>query len=750
MKKIICLLFSVIFILFCVAPAFADDNSADAINTEIKSQWNIDLSCIYDSSRSIITCNGTVPYDLSKAYKNHTVYLYKLSLGQSISDLGDNSMTEPIATTTMSIKLHFTVEVESIIDVFSRYAVVFVSPEGSLDYISEAVFPSVSTSFSLSAGVKSCFKGIDMSSDLSSITASPSLVVLDIDIEKMYTQESMGYLYTFNDSSLFFSKSFIDELDLKLKTLSVSGASVYLRILSRDENGELAITDCRDEENLRILYAVCDFLSNRYDSPQSGEFEGVIIGRSLDIIADSDSDTEDIESYIERLALYSIVVTNAVRENNPSASIVLPISDKGIYSSQTLSGKTVIESICDYFDNYYGADLDFLLMLETDCTPLGITTENIGEGIDLSAKTDDGRITPDNIADLSKYVSDLQLRYSSSPVSILYYWRVDKGLSGNALNCAYAYAYYKLFWESKVNGFIIGFEQDYNASGAFDDLLNVFKYIDTSRGSYHTKKLLDYFGDDDWAHIIPSYSEVGVSVREHCVAKNSEEVPSDVIGEYYYFDYSERTGTTPWYAGIGAKSVSIDYGSSVGRALRVDFNSNDNTEYTYLLCKDTYPENYEFTPYVAFNFAVEGDGAEEKGLFEVKIELGNGTNVIESSTAVMSREPTRMVIDLSEFVDNHLVDYIKISVRPMSDKNKDYSIYLSSIVGYSAELDSEELGEAIKDSYLKIRNKDSGADGQALADGSWYIVVAAVVVSVFMGVMLFFLLRHDDMEDNND
>lgn len=754
MKKIICLLLAIIFALLSFVPIYAEED-AEIEKAALQSQWKIDISCIYDKSKSTVTYNGTVPYDLSKAYKNHIVNLYKLSLTQDVSELKESTDIVPIATSGMSIKLHFSVRVDSIMDAFSKYAVAFVSPEGNLDYISEAVLPAVKSSFLYPTGEKTNFKGIDISSDVSAIKASPSLAVIDIDVDKMYSNESMGYLYTLDDSSIFFSKTFIDELDLKLRTLCVGGASVYLRLITRDKKGAPAITDCTDEENLRILYAVCDFLSSRYDSEQSGEFAGIIIGRSLDTMPEAQADTEALASYIDRLALYSIVAANAMRVNNPSASIVLPISDSDSYSSYLISekngvGSTVIERICTYFEEGYGADLDFLIMLETDLTPLGITSESLREGIDPFAEVDKTRITLNNIASLAKYVTKLEGLYSSSPVSVIYFWNVDKSLSGNALACAYAYAYYKLFSEVKINGFVIGFDSEGDTPSAFSDLVSVFKYIDTKTGPSYTNKLLEYFGVRSWDNIIPSYSKGNMNVREHHVVKKAESIPSEAVGEYLYFDYSERTGTAPWYAGLGAKSLSIDYGSTVGRALRAEFSTTDNTEYSYLLWKDIYPENYEFTPCVAVNFSVEGDGAEEKGLFEVKIELGNGMNVIECSTAVSSKEQSSMILDVSDFAEKYLVDYIKISVRPLSDANKDFSLYLSSIVGYSTELDSEELGEAIRDSHTKIRSMDLSTEGLGTGDNDWSVLVTIVIVAILLGVMMFFFLRHEDTEEEEE
>jgi len=754
MKKIISLLFAIIFCFASAVPAMAESDY-DAEKANLQSQWSIDISCIYDESQDTITYNGTVPYDLSKAYRDHTVNLYKLSSTQSADELRTNPDIVPIAASGMSIKLHFSVDVESISDVFSKYAVAFVSSDGTLDYVSEAVFPAVESDFSRANGAKENFKGIDMSADTSSLKASPSLAVIDIEIDKMYGRESMGYLYTLEGDSVFFSKEYIDELDLKLRSLTVSGAAVYLRLVTRDSDGLLAIPDCSVEENLRSVYSVCDFLSKRYVSSERGKITGIIINNSLDTTPEAQKGLDSLVQYIDKLALYGVVVTNAVRVNNPSADIVFPVSDNDSYSSYIPSekngfGSTVIEGICAYFEESYGADLIFTLMLETSLTPLEITNQSILNGIDITAGADSLRVASHNISVLTKYIKKLEDIYSSAPSSVIYYWNVDGDLSGNALACAYTYAYYKLFSENRVDGFVISFDATQEGENSLPDLLNVFKYIDTARGRADTANLLTYFGVDDWQKIIPSYSGNTIGVREHVTAKHIDILPDSVSGEYYYFDYSQATGTSPWHAGVGAKTLSINYGSSVGRALRAEFETTENSEYSYLLWSDAYPDSYKFTPYLAFNFSVEGDGGKEAGLFEVKFEIGNGSDVIECVTAVMANEESTVIFDTSAFTDKHLTDYIIIAVRPISDKNTEYSLYLSSVVGYSPEFDSEELGEAIKEVRTEIRSKGTDVEGLGADDNSVSLLISVVVVALILGVMLFFFLRHDDGEEDDE
>ncbi len=752
-KRSFCIILVIIFMLMPVSLVSAQEIAQSSMENSTKG--SVDVSCVYDEKNARINISGTVSHDLLVSHKDHTVQLYKLDALQSFEEAMAGGELLPIAESDISIKVSFSVSVSGIQDVFSKYVIVIVSEDDGIEYVSPEVYPSVESKYHALLGNKMHYKGIGASADFSSVKGVPSLVVLDIDINEIQSLDFMGYLYTVDGRNVFFNRDYIDELDSKIRTLATNKTAVYFRLVCLDEKAESAIPDCSDIENMQAVYAVCDFLADRYNSHQYGALSGFIIGRSVDN-AVRDASDEELGAYLDKLGLYTIVATNALRSNIPSADIVIPISDDNSYSSKKSNeqygrGRAVIEGLCERFDRHYGDDFDFSLMLETSVTPYEINNTNIEPTVNFSIKPDQSKLATHNIGDFVLYLDGLDDLYSCAPKTFKYYWSADGDLSGNALACAYAYTYYKLFIQKTVSSFIVDFDPTVSAAERFADIYNIFKYIDTAEGEEQTSFLLSYFDIGAWGDIIsPTFANHNLDIRTHIVSEPINTLPRHVVGKFQFFNYTEGSSSVSWYEGWGAKDVFVDYSSVVGRALRVEFESSGDSKYSYLMWNDVYPESYEYTPYLAFDFCIEGDGTEEKGLFEVRIEIGNGTNVVECTTAVMSKSPSRVIFDISEFSSEYLGDYIKIAVRPITDGNADYSLYLSSITGHSTELDDEELEEAIINSRTEIRNKDSLIESLGKNDNSRAVIITIAVIGVILGVMLFFFLRYDDAEEKRE
>ena len=95
---------------------------------------------------------------------------------------------------------------------------------------------------------------------------------------------------------------------------------------------------------------------------------------------------------------------------------------------------------------------------------------------------------------------------------------------------------------------------------------------------------------------------------------------ASMLGQFYYFDFSDTSSDFSWFAGGGCTGVSVDYSSVFGRSLCARFGVDgiSPTDYAYILCSYEYPENFIFTPRLTFALSIEG----ERGIsdiFEVKI-----------------------------------------------------------------------------------------------------------------------------------
>lgn len=745
LKKCMCVVMAAIIFLSVNCCVFAGD--ATEYN-EISEKNYVDILCVYDKKSSKINISGTVSHDLFISHKGDRVRLYKLDGVSTLSDEMLNEEFLPIAEIDISIKFNFSLSVNSIYDIFSKYVIVIVGPDGQIDYVSNEFYPSVESKYVAPLKNKSHYKGIDISSSFAPIKGVPSTVTIDVDVDNIISDDFMGYLHTLDGESIFFDRETINSLDMRVKTLSASEVQIYFRLVSRDEAAKPLVPDCSDPENIKKIYTVCDFLAERYKSQQNGILSGFVVGERVDYQATM-LDDDSFGEFIDNLGIYTMVIANALRSNIPSGDVVISLSDDNSYSIAPKfvpvgrAGDT-IEGLCEFFDRSYGDDFEFSLMLETYVTPYDIDSINIEYGVDLSYRADANKIGTHNIGDFVLYLDKLDNTYENAPKTFKYYWHTDEYLSGNALACAYTYTYYKLFIQSSISSFIV----DVDSAERFGDIYNIFKYIDTPEGEDQASFLLGYFDIDHWGDIIsPTFADHDLGLRFHKSTKSLTGLPNNVKGEFNYFNYTEGISSSYWQAGEGTLGIFVDYSSTIGRALRMQLDKNDAGEYSYFFWRDTYPENYEYTPYIAFNFCVEEDGTDSGGLFEVKFEVGSGANIVESIAVVSSNKASMIVLDIREFASEYLGDYIKISIRSLSEANEDYSFFLSSVVGYSTELDDTKIAEAIADSRSEIRNKDSLIESFSNNNNGRAIALTVAVIGIILGVMLFFFLRHDEEEE---
>jgi len=741
-KRSIALCLALIFVFLSVFPtmSFAEDIS------DSRRPTGANFTCEYDKKNAEIKIGITVTHDLFISYKDYNIELYRIPVGMNVIDIFFNDDITPIASSEMSIKFSCSVSVVSSSDMFSRYVFVFVSKEGNVHYTGPELYPSVRSEY---APQRDHFKGIDISGNDTAINGIPSVSVIDVELNRLLNSDYMGFLYTVDSESIFFERSYIEYLDKRIQNLSAANSSVYLRLLITDGEGNYVSPRDISEATIRRLYAACDFLAARYSSSQRGGYgkiRGVIIGKAVDTLNLGGEGDAHLKTYAEDFARYAMIVANAVRQNIPSADIVVPISNVNCYSNldrQTGVGALLLDNICSYLDEHYADTFEFSLMLEAENTPFGITNENIKNGVDIDAIVDDDYISAQNIGDFLLYLEKLGKRYDCSPKTFMYYWDVPEDLSGNALSCAYVYSYYKLIVQSKATGFIVNIDDSEN----FSDLFNIFKFIDTQYGKVCTSPLLPLFGISDYSEITsPNFGNIKLDTRTHIIKDSLDSIPDNRLGEFYYFDYSTNTAVLPWYESIGMSGLSIDYSKVCGRSLKADFERLADGEYTYLLCHDDYPENYFHTPYIALNFTIESENSETEGLFEVRFEIGDEGHIIESTKAVEAGKNSQIILDISSFAKSCYGSYLRIAVRPISDKSETYSFYLSSIVGVSPEYDNEELEELIKNDRLEIRDLISNDDDVSSTKNTATLIFVIVLISAILGVMLFVFLRYEDDE----
>ena len=713
-------------------------------------------SCVYDSKENKIRISGSVTHDIFIKHRDYLVKLYKIAPGESLDDVLGNVESTPLAVTEISIKFNFSADVKSVSDIFSQYVVVLVSSEGVIDYIGPMLYPSVVSECEFEED-KALYKGVVINGSDTVYQSEPSTAIIPIYLDRLISAGAVGYLHSLGGNNVFFDRQYIDEIDKTVRNLSDSGAKIYFQLLLNTSSNTVLntasepsgvmydIPDIYSAEVMTEVYTYCDFLSKRYSSYKNGTIGGMIIGKNLD---DVDVYNRDIygneEDYTRALALYGIIVANAVRNNIPSADIAYSFTNVNTYEKgkdgADYASSRMIESISRCFEEYYSDDFDFSVVIQSTHLPLSITNEMLVDGIDLSVINDGVYIVERNTDVFVDFLNSLNKKYESAPEGFMYVWSVPEDLSGNALACAYSYLYYKFFSIDSMSALAVDFE---NHPDALYDILNIVKYIDTEKGSEITAQLLQFFKEYTWSDVVYDFDLYEYDTRKHEIFYDVSS-GTEAKGEFYYFDFDIASDVSSWFAGKGCSDVSISYNSMFDRALSAQFSADRlaPTDYAYLFCSYEYPENFVYTPRLAFLLSIEGE-EKRSDIFEVKISFHNGRNVYEYSHVVQSSKEREIIVDLSEFSKEFMAESMRISVRPMSEASGSYTLNISSITGKSDDYSSEELYEKISAERLLIRNSADSLDTDN-KEMNIVIIVMAIVVALIIGVMLFVFLKREE------
>ena len=733
--------------------ALADEELVFEADGALSSNNNgVIYSCVYDGSSQKISINGSVTHEIFVAHRDYTINLYKISPEESLKATPDASGVTLLASTSISIKFNFTAEVEAVADIFSQYVVVLVSKEGNMDYVGDRLYPFVESEYVASED-RTSYKGVRISESGEALGTEPSVAIVPVYLDKLISSGATGYLYSLEGRHIIFDKEYVDSIDRTVRSLYSSGSRIYFQLLLHGkENEKYDIPDIFSFSAVKDMYSYCDFLSERYSSYKNGFIDGIILGKNLD-------DTEKYnnnrygteEEYTYALALWGVVAGVATRKNIPSADVSYSFTSANTYGDSyneelLFASSRMIERLSAYFDDFYSGGFDFSITLESSERPLAISNEELDSLIDISREYDGKYINERNADSFVAFLASLEEKYESSAKSFMYVWTPDAYLSGNALCCAYTYLYYELFSQQRLSAFVVGFDDN---EAAARDIMNVAKYIDTDNGEKETSDLLGFFGKEYWAEIIPDFDASLFATRKHKSIDVLTNITKEIVGEFVYFEFSEFSNYNSWFAGRGFGSVSIDYHKKLGRSLCAEFNTDSlaQLEYAYLFNAYEYPESFAYTPYLTLSMAIEGnDNAAD--LFEIKVAFSNGGNIYEATRTVKTGEDAKLILDVSAFSSKYLVENIRISVRPLSEAEGDYKLFISSLKGSSLELDDEELKGKIEAERLRIRNSLAETDKNSNGQDIFLTIAIVVLAAVILSVMIFFFLGKDDGDEN--
>lgn len=756
MKKIICIILSVVMMMISLVPALAaaPANETEKVNI---SQNSSNFYCNFNSEKNIIEIGGTINHDVLVKYGNYDICIYKIPFNTDYEAAIKNMDNRVVSHAPISIKFEYAIPVSAIQDRFAKYALVLSSPNGDTYLASDMKIPAVYGEYEYVDNDKSGFKGIEIDNIARASNLLPGTAIVNVYLDSLYGNASNCYLYPMGDTFAYIDKSVISELDSQIMTLSQTQTHIYLRFLVLSEGNinsvaqyatqaeaPYTIPDIYNEQTLDFICAASSFIAERYNGGQRGYINGVVLGKAVDNVETVNHiHSPAFEEYIEKYVVYMLAVANSMKSINPNIRMVVPISDANDYSQKTEhSAKTAefIEGLLYNLETYFSDESMFSLMLEINDAPFGISNDNLGNIIDTSRNdTVRSTVNIENITEFASYFEKLSERFDNAPESYSVLWNVPHELSGNALSCAYAYSYYKLFTLDKLEEFIISFDEA--SATRFDELSNIFRYIDTANTFEATENILKYFGVTSWSKILNVKSASAYASNIYYELERLDTLPEDIKGEFDYFEFSSSTGVHNWKNGINTKNIKTEYHESGERALHIssrELEIGDSFEAYYLYES---PENLAYTQYLSLDFNI--DALDVNAVFEISVMLGNGNTLAYASRALAAGNSGRIILDIGEFSEENKAQYLKISVRALTDGSESVSVWLGSVKGYSTEYDDAGLARVIELERSRVQDDSNESYERGFGATALTVIIVTVVI-IIIGVGMFILFKKED------
>lgn len=680
---------------------------------------------ISDDKKSLVI-KGTVDYKTAVNYKNCKLALYRLNYTES-EEAAFAFDAEPISVISMTSKFEFHIPISDAPSVFEKYAVRVYSDKDEIPFvpIDYAKYIENYDIYALSASIPTPVspKGIQSENAAFVESSNAAHIVEDVYLDEMQNDKNSGYLHTANGKYYYFKKEYIDILDKKIKQYYASGCAVYLRILCRDGEGRL-VSPMTLEDDLFTASAI-DFLCSRYSENENGKIAGLILGEKTDLASKYNYTGElSLDRYVKKYVCFFRMVYNTAKQNNSKLKIYIPISDASTeerFSEEDLLGgmydkNALLKSLCREIG--FGGNAEWQLFFEN---------EEVGS-------------TLSNTAEISALASKYKAEYTSSPTSVMYFFKPSK--ETKSLCAEYAYLYYKLKFENKADAFVLSFsemEKDGSFNG-YGEALNLIKYTDTARSAEVSAPWLAYFNAGNWNELVSGYNEFSleaVKLSEKPLAENLDGY-TDIKGKIDLWDFSAAHSSLGWDAGSGCNLTKYSE-DETGTFLYSEFSALYDGDFSSIIYTYETPTDYSKFPIVEFELAVNSGNAADEN-FEVCISFAGEKGIIESTGTVQNGKICSLFADLSDFSEKGNIRYIKIQVKG-AGKSENLRIY--RITGHSTEYDDAELLEA----FEREASSSDVEKEQKPFNSMWIVIIATVVI---ISVAAFIRLTKNEKEKNEE
>ena len=696
--------------------------------------------CYYDAAAEQIVIKGTVDSAITVSHTGLALFVLDPSDGSFLSN------KTPIARMPISTEFYFTVPVEDAEDIFSRYVVAAVSERESLRKILfPPRYPAVSRAV---VSTTHGFKGFHAEDVASVLEVGAGIEIVDVYLDRLHGDQTTGILYVGDRSYYYFNELYVAELDDRIRSLTGIGCAVYLRFLISPDATDLPYVVYAEDsdsivyksisvdskEALYSVFALTDFLTDRYAGDEIGRLSGIILGQQVNRSSVYNySNAENLAEYTEQYVSVLQLVAGAARLNIPGLDIVVPVGDRVFEQSFTTA-----DLDGDYYAEFFLisvlrallyrsiSPIQFSLMLESQTLP-----SRVIEG-------DGGTYGTDRISEFDNMLKSLSAQYPCLSDQYIYSFMPASGLTTEQLLAAYAAQYITLYFDEAAKAFFVDLSllDAQEASRITDDLSFLVKKIDTSEAQTVLTPMMALLGVSDFTAIHPDYLASAMQLRsEEKVALQNGQYASGAnpIGSCVYWDFNTTTETLGWYAVSNCIGLSVISGDQ-GRALTATMSALDG-EYAEIAYSFKPNRDLSFAPLMRFSLGVSGTPGTP---YEVRICLVGASSDIVSATVLTSGEQNELCLDLSAYQNSlKALRCIRILVRPLDGDTDDYAVRLQRITLQSTELDDEELGRRLAD----LPDTDTGDQGETGRDFT-AMIVTAVVIFASLALVAFIVLQN--------
>lgn len=679
-----------------------------SISQELEDACGKINSCVYDGKNTQVRIRGSIHYDIMTANRTARLSLYAVRMGQGAVPYG----SKPIATAPMSSYFDFRVPVPD----GSRFYAYIVAVEDENGNVIHSFSPRVPCSDTNNGGEAGFFKGALTDVDILAARADAGMKVVDVDISEMLSAAGNGYMYALDGLYYYFDRSYVTAIDAKIKKGYENGMEVYLRLIAPDNTdiGLPGLVGFSDMYTLR-LYAITDFLCDRYSNSSRGYVSGIIFGKEA---AAGLPETMSLKRYAERYAESLYAVHEAIAESGREVRLAVPISD-GMGEGRNLISHVFLRSLVNHINGRFCGGIGFAVMI-VESTVIRPDSTNM-----------------DMLWGSGDFLERLQSENPMIEDGYLCCWEPMDIRSTADLCTTMALGYYTAVNRKEVKGFLFSSAYFSNV-GLAETLFDLYLYIDTQLAVDTLSRLLYSYGISEWEGLVPNYDEKRISHTVYRKTTSPKSAPFRFLGEAYLWDFAGLANDYGWSVGDGCESLMMKRDLETDRALVAEMTpSIENNFLSEMVYRFDTPGVFPGVDTVSFNVRVDAPS----GRYHVTVQVRTENAMCEAQTTCEAGELTRIYVNTAGLVGEEGITCIRIFTSPATENAATYSLAVGSISAHSTTVNAVELEAAILGSRRAEVNFPS--DEKASMESGW-IYVLSLAFFVGVAVVLILSLRADE------